>query len=263
LLQSQDSIRVLVRQEDQAERFRQLGAEAVVGDLLQPETLARVVEGMDVVVHLAAFFRGATEAQTEAVNLDGTATLLRSVQEAGVGRLIFSSTTLVYGRGRGRPAREDDELQSPLENAYPRSKLAAERLLMGGTAGQGPGLTILRLAFVYGEGDPHLAEAVRFASARPAQMRFHMVHHADVAQAVHLALQKPGAVGKVYNVADNGPVPYGEIFELNGQPIPEANRTLPVEDPWEGILDTTCIQKDLGFHPIYPSVYAAQKAGAL
>jgi nucleoside-diphosphate-sugar epimerase len=125
MLQSDDSIRVLVRQEDQAERFRQMGAEAVVGDLLQPETLARAVEGVDAVVHLAAFFRGATEAQTEAVNLDGTATLLRAVQQAGVGRLIFSSTGLVYGRGRGRPAREDDDLQSALENAYPRSKLAA------------------------------------------------------------------------------------------------------------------------------------------
>jgi nucleoside-diphosphate-sugar epimerase len=135
--------------------------------------------------------------------------------------------------------------------------------LLDGTSEQGPGLTILRLAFVYGEGDPHLAEAVRFASARPAQMKFHMVHHADVAQAVLLALQNPSAVGKVYNVADDEPVTYGEIFEINGQPIPEANRALPVEDPWEGILDTTCIQKDLDFHSIYPSVYAAQKAGAL
>jgi nucleoside-diphosphate-sugar epimerase len=263
LIQSQDTIRVLVRQEDQAERFRQMGAEAVVGDLLKPESLARAVGDVDIVVHLAAFFRGATEAQTEAVNLDGTTALLHAVQEAGVQRLIFSSTCLVYGPGRGRPAREDDEPVGPLENAYPRSKLAAERLLLRDTAAQSPGLTILRLAFVYGEGDPHLAEGVRFATARPAQAKLHMVHHADVGQAVQLALRNPDAVGKIYNVADEQPVTYTEILELNGKPVPEANRNMPVENPWEGISDITCIQKELGFHPIYPSVYAARDAGAL
>jgi nucleoside-diphosphate-sugar epimerase len=102
----------------------------------------------------------------------------------------------------------------------------------------------------------------------------HIVHHADVAQAIRLTLDKPhvGAerrwrlsdtVGQIYNVADDMPIPISEIRQWSGTGASDVDESAVVDDPWEGIVDTTKIKNELGFQPIYPSFYEAQKRNAL
>jgi nucleoside-diphosphate-sugar epimerase len=259
MLQQGYGVRVLVRQEEQANTFRRQGAEAVIGDLLAPGSLLPAVAGVQGIVHLAAFFRDASPAQAQAANVEGSLALAQAARQAGVSRFIYASTNLVYGPGRGRPAQEDDQPQPPSSSAYPMSKRLAEQALLALDLN----LCILRLAFVYGEGDPHLVEAVRWALGWPAAKRLHMLHHADMAQAVRLALESPGAAGKIYNVADDQPVTAAEILRINGQAATEEMEAKALEDPWEGVVDTRRIRQELGFAPIYPSVYAAIQANAL
>ncbi len=262
LLAQDEAVRVLVRNEEQAESFREHGAEAVVGDLTKPETLIEAVSGVEAIVHLAAFFRGATAAQARETNLDGTLALARAARQAGVPRFIYISTNLVYGPGRGRPTREEDEPRPPADRAYPVSKLAAEQELQELFADGNADLSILRLAFVYGEGDPHLREAINLMRGRPLTKRLHLVHHADVGKAIILSLQKPQRGLKIYNVADDTPIAFSEIQRLNG--IAESSTTGAIDsDPWEGIVDTAKIKAELGFCPTYPSVYEAERANAL
>jgi nucleoside-diphosphate-sugar epimerase len=92
--------------------------------------------------------------------------------------------------------------------------------------------------------------------------RLHLVHHADVAQALLRGLWADSTAGEIYNVADDAPVTALELLTLNGaQPAADAaSRTN--DHPFDGIVDTTKIRKDLGFRPIYPSVYSARDAGA-
>lgn len=258
LLQRGDKVRVLVRQAERAEFLRQHGAEVVVGDLLQPETLTQAVTGVEAVIHLAAFFRGATPEETWSVNQEGTLALAQAALLAHVPRFVFASTTRVYGPGRGRPAREDDPSQP--DHAYPESKAAAEQALLH-LHSRGLGLRIVRLAFVYGEGDSHLADIVGWLRGWNPAKRLHMVHHADVAQALMLALDTPGIDGRIYNAADDEPATAADLLTYLNEPIPQ--ETPPLDDPWEGIVDTTRIQNELGFHPIYPSFQAARDAGAL
>ncbi len=259
MLQQGYGVRVLVRQEEQANTFRGQGAEAVIGDLLAPDSLLPAVAGVQGIVHLAAFFRGASPAQAQAANVEGSLALASAAQQAGVSRFIYASTNLVYGSGRGRPAREEDQLQPASGSAYPQTKRLAEQALWTLDLN----LCILRLAFVYGEGDPHLAEAAGWALGWPAAKRLHMLHHADVAQAVRLALEKSEAAGKIYNVADDQPLTAAEILRINGQTATEEMEAKALEDPWEGVVDTRRIRQELGFAPIYPSVYAAMQANAL
>jgi nucleoside-diphosphate-sugar epimerase len=259
MLELRDRVRLLVRTEEQAETFRQQGAEAVIGDLLEPDSLLPAVAGVQAIVHLAAFFRGASPAQTRAANVEGTLALAQAAQQAGVSRFVYASTNLVYGSGRGRPAREEDQPQPSPDSAYPQTKRLAEQALQALNLD----LCILRLAFVYGEGDPHLAEAARWALTWPPAKRLHMLHHADVAQAIRLALEKSEAFGKIYNVADDRPVSAAEILRINGQVAIEEMEAKVPEDPWEGIVDTGRIRRELAFSPIYPSVYAAIDANAL
>src|SRR5215208_4820210 len=137
LLADGAATRVLVRSEEAAESLRRRGADAVV--------------------HLAAAFRGVPDEEAIAVNQTASLDLARSAIAAGVSRFVLASTNLVYGPGRGRPARESDPV-SPA-GAYPESKVAAEDGLRGLWQSDGLGLRVVRLAFVYGERAPHLAES--------------------------------------------------------------------------------------------------------
>jgi nucleoside-diphosphate-sugar epimerase len=188
----------------------------------------------------------------------------RAAAAENIGRFIFASTNLVYSPGRGRPAREDDELlPDGSYGIYPQTKVAAERALRELDRESGLGLRVLRLAFVYGEGDPHLAEAVRWARDWPAHKRLHLVHHADVAQGCLRALRADGIDGATFNIADDAPVSALEVLELNGEPAQADRSREATNDPWEGIVDTARARAKLAFRPLYPSVYTARDAGAL
>lgn len=262
LLQAGERVKVLARDAGRAGFLRERGAELVVGDLRDPEALDRAVAGVEVVIHLGATFRGGV-AEEEVVEVNRTATdaLARAVLAAGVRRFVFASTNLVYGPGRGRPAQEDDP-PAPA-GAYPASKVAAEEGLLALHRSDGLDVRIVRLAFVYGDGDPHLAESLRWAGAWPSHKRLHLVHHADVAQALVLAARAEGVDGRTFNAADDAPVTALELHRLNGVPVPDGAEARTLEDPWEGIVDSTTIRRVLGFRPVHPTVYAAAAAGAL
>src|SRR5690242_8833860 len=94
LLERGDDVRVLLRQEAQAESLARRGAEPIIGDLLQPETLIEAAAGVDAVLHLAAFFRGATELEARSINQDGTLALAKAARLGGASKFIHISTSL-------------------------------------------------------------------------------------------------------------------------------------------------------------------------
>lgn len=261
LLQRGDTVRVLARNPESATALQAQGADIAGGDLTDTGSLAQAVADMDAIVHLAAFFRGATPEQALAVNLDGAIAMAQAALDEKVPRLVFVSTNLVYGPGQGVRFREQDPPHPA--SAYPKSKLAAEQALLALHQTHGLALRIVRLAYVYGDGDPHLSEGLRwFRSWNPSQ-EMHMVHHADVAQAIALVLDANGIDGQIYNVGDDEPVTAGDIMRLLDEEIaPDAARR-PIDPAFQQLVDTSKIRHDLGFRPIYPSLHDAEAAGAL
>ena len=269
-----DQVRVLVRTPEAAERFEALGAQAVVGDVADAAARRRALDGAALVVNSAATFRneGVTPADMYAVNRDAAVALARDSAQAGVRRFVQVSTGLVYGPGIGRPAREDDPLRAAAtgaddrRGAYPASKREAEDQLRELSTQLGLDIVTLRLPFVYGEGDPHIENILPLYGNRAAHEQTAMVHHADVAQAVHGALRatRAGASYTAYNIAGDGGSTVFELFELVGQQLDlEKTAGHTVDDPWFGILDTTRAYRELGFRPIYPTARAAWRDGAL
>ena len=128
LLEQEDSVRVFVLPTESTESLQQMGAEVVRGNLLQRETVAEAVKGVDAVIHLAGLLSGSPDSETHEVNLGGTETLALEAISAGVSRFIFSSTGMIYGPGRNRPFRESDP-PNPPNKSYPLSKAAAEARL--------------------------------------------------------------------------------------------------------------------------------------
>jgi nucleoside-diphosphate-sugar epimerase len=262
LLADAAQTRLLVRDASAVEGLRQRGAEVVEGDLRDPEAVRRAVKGVDRVVHLAAAFRGVADQEVAtAINQAATIDLARASLAGDTGRFVFASTTLVYGHGRGRPAHESDPLAPA--HSYPKAKAAAEETLRELWRTEGLGLRILRFAFVYGEGDPHLAESLMWARTWPAHKRLQLVHHADVGQGLLRGLRADGIDGMTFNIADDAPVTALELHRINGELVPEGAASRPLDDPWEGITDTTAARETLGFRPIFPTMYAAKDAGAL
>ncbi|MEV7085185.1 NAD(P)-dependent oxidoreductase [Streptomyces sp. NPDC093085] len=257
-----EQVRVLVRDAARGERFAELGAQVAVGDLRDEEALGTALAGVDAVVNVAAAFRGVPDEEAWAVNRDAAVALGRAAQTSGVERFVQVSTSNVYGSGRGRPLTEEDESRpgGAMWGAYPASKAEAERELLALTSLD---VRIGRLPFVYGEGDPHLADCLHWAARWAPHQRLHMAHHADVAQGLMRLLYAPGIAGRIYNIADDAPVTTVELYQLNGVEVPAGLDEFPDPDPWFGIMSNQRIRRELGFRPIYPSAWTARDAGAM
>lgn len=250
-------VKALVR--DSARSAALLGnqIEFVEGDLLNPDSLVLAVQGAAAVVHCAAFFRGATPEQAHAVNERGTQHLASAARYANVERFVFLSTGLTYGPNSGRLADEDDAC-NPVD-AYPLSKLAAEKMLLGM---EGVDVRILRLPFVYGDGDPHIEEAIPFMRGFPPSQRMSIGHHVDVAQAVSRLLDAASPSHRIYNVVDDEAPVLAALFAAVGQPPPDgtsAERALA----FSALLDGRRIREDLKFKPVFPRLEDAIRENAL
>lgn len=255
LVQHGHTVHALVRDPARATDLSAHGIHLITGDLMQPDSLRAAVNGVEAVVHCAAFFRGATPEEAHAVNNQGTQHLAQAARAAGVGRFVFTSTGLVYGPNGGVPAHEDDAC-APID-AYPQSKLAAERLLL---AIEGLDVRILRLPFVYGDGDPHIEDVVPFMRTFPPAQRMSIGHHADVAQAVIRLLEAPSPAHRLYNVTDDEAPDLATLFASVGQPPPDGT------DPerakaFAAVMDGRRLREDLGFQPLYPRLADAVRAG--
>jgi nucleoside-diphosphate-sugar epimerase len=110
---------------DDGELVRQV--EHVQADVRDERACRRLVGGAEALVHAAAalpILASATEIRS--VNVDGTATVLGAARESGVRRVVFVSSTAVYGVPERHPIREDDPLVGV--GPYGESKIEAEEV---------------------------------------------------------------------------------------------------------------------------------------
>jgi nucleoside-diphosphate-sugar epimerase len=97
------------------------------GDIRDEAACRELVDGARILVHAAAALpiRGSRD-EIRSVNVDGTLTLLAAAAEAGVRRVVFVSSTAVYGVPEKHPIEEDDPLQGV--GHYGESKIEAEEI---------------------------------------------------------------------------------------------------------------------------------------
>ncbi|MFN8662345.1 MAG: NAD(P)-dependent oxidoreductase [Thermomicrobiales bacterium] len=226
------------------------GVTSVEGDLLDPASLTRAVTGVSTIIHLAAVFRSPDTELIWKSNLDATRNLIAATRAHAPGaRFIMASTSNIYNIDSPRPGREDDAAAPA--HAYPASKLAAENELRD----SGLNWSIQRFGFVYGDRDGHLEalpQLVTRAGWHPAQ-RMSLIHHRDIATAMHLALT--GALdGRIVNVVDEAPTSIYELTALTGETM--APSAEPLANPWHLHVDGS-LGRSLGFQPTVRTVYQA------
>jgi dihydroflavonol-4-reductase len=124
------TVRALVRPGSDSAALEAAGAELRPGDVTDPETVRRAVEGCRAVFHAAALVpgSGASEEEFHRVNAEGTRNVLAAALGAGVARAVHVSTVNTLG---GEPGTVTDESAGPPvqpHRGYDASKIAAEEV---------------------------------------------------------------------------------------------------------------------------------------
>lgn len=138
-------------------------ATRLVGDLADLRRMASALDGAGVLVHTAALHAPQVglepDAEFERVNVQATRALVEAAVRAGVRRVLYTSTTALYGAGSTEgPAEWVDEDTVPRpRTVYHRTKLAAETLLEELAARHRLSLTILRVGRCFDEPPPLMA----------------------------------------------------------------------------------------------------------
>jgi len=130
LLERGDQVRALARA---ASTVRELDVEIVRGDLRDPDSLARAVQGCGVVFHVAADYRlwARQERELFQSNVDGTRNLLTAARDAGLERVVYTSTVGCIGIPSDGLGREDVGIRGDeMTGAYKRSKFEAEQVAL-------------------------------------------------------------------------------------------------------------------------------------
>lgn len=190
------------------------------GDLRDEAVRARVVRGVDHVVHTAAQLDAAADpAQLAASNTDVVVRLYEAAEAARVKRFVHMSTSMLYAQRQVQPLTEESAVAP--RGPHGLSKHGAEAFLRGRGASAGPAWTILRAAPVYGRRGRHFAAVLLAVGPilglglplvpRPrGGPRHTFVHAEDVARALLFALRRDQTAGQIYNVADEDPLPLGD-----------------------------------------------------
>ena len=127
-------LRLLVRPTSDTRNVDDVRADRVTGDLLQPESLQKLISGCDAVFHVAADYRlwtrnAGDERAMYRCNVDGTRALIHAAAGAGIRRLVYCSSVATMGfTGNGHPADENSPVHlKDMIGAYKRSKFLAEQ----------------------------------------------------------------------------------------------------------------------------------------
>lgn len=222
-------IRALVQPGHDISPIENLGCEFVTCDLTKPETVPPIVEGVDVIVHTAGKVGdwGPLE-EYKAINQDAVETLLEAVvaRNPSIGRFVHISSLGVYTWG---DHFGEDEAVPPDYigyDGYTSTKAQAELICQRYIDEHGLPIVMIRPGFMYGEGDRHVLPRV-VETLRSGKMMMigngrkvlDNLYVGNLADAVMLAVEKPAAIGQIYNIRDERLVDRNEYISTVCQAI--------------------------------------------
>ena len=208
LLQAGHAVRALVRPTSSRMNLADPRLEIVDGDISDADSVARAMIGVRYLFHVAADYRLWARNPQDIVrtNVEGTRTVMRAAQRAGVERIVYtSSVATLASRPDGAPS--DETLQLAAANAvgaYKYSKVIAERLVEAMVAEQKLPAVIVNPSTPIGPGDVRptptgriIVEAAAGRMPVYVDTGLNLVHVDDVA-AGHVAALQKGRIGERY-----------------------------------------------------------------
>ena len=271
LLERGDEVRVLDNfSTGNRANLDDLDVQVVEGELRSYERVHAAVRGIETVFHLGALGSVPRSVQdpltSSAVNIEGTLNVLLAARDEGVRRVVYSSSSSVYGTRRELPVPESSP-PDPI-SPYGVAKLAAERYCISFSRVYDSFETVvLRYFNVFG---PRQSPFSQYAAVIPlfvtaiAEGRPITIHGdggqsrdftyvTNVVDATMLAAEAADANGRIFNVAAGSPGSVNDVADTIGRILgkPVEKEFLPprpgdIRDSW---ADITAAREVLGFEP--------------
>jgi dihydroflavonol-4-reductase len=204
LIANGEVVRALVRSPAAAAAVAALGAEPVTGDLADHSTLAAAMTGSDVVFHVAGVNRICPRdpAELYTTNVDGAATAVRAAADAGIARVVLTSSSAAIGERAGSVGREDSPHRGTFLSHYERSKFLGERAALAAADERGIEVITVNPSSVQGPGRTTgsakiLLYAARARTAALLDTSFSIVDVEDCATG-HVLAARHGVAGERY-----------------------------------------------------------------
>ncbi|HMO01848.1 MAG TPA: NAD-dependent epimerase/dehydratase family protein [Oligoflexia bacterium] len=236
LLSQGDKIRVLVRNEQQAEKWRESGAQIAYGDLLNQDALLVATKGIYGIYHLAALFRpsGAKNQLFYQVNRDGTSNIFTAAIQNGVSRIVHCSTVGVISRTQNLPATEE-EPYSP-NDVYQRSKMEGEKVALNFFRAKKISGVVIRPTMIYSARDERILKLFKMIKQRKffyvgkGDKWVHFIESSDLAIAFRKAMFAENLNGEIFHIAGREAKKLKEAVEIaaNILRVPPPKLHLPV-----------------------------------
>lgn len=208
LRQAGADLRVLVRSDSRRGNLDGLDAQIVVGDLMDEASLSAAMSGVTRLYHVAADYRIWAPDPSEIIrnNRAGTENIMRAALEAGVERIVYTSSVAVLPVSDDARSSDESRRLAPTEaiGAYKRSKVEAEAAVEAMVRTAGLPAVIVNPSTPIGPGDIRptptgriLIEAACGRMPAYVDTGLNLVHVDDVA-AGHLAAMQRGRIGERY-----------------------------------------------------------------
>jgi nucleoside-diphosphate-sugar epimerase len=249
-----------------------VGIQPLFADITKADELARLPREFDWVVNCVAS-GGGDAGDYRRVYLEGMRHLIEwlapaSRRDTGAPKIVYASSTSVYGQNDGAIVDE----QSPAEPATETAQvlLEAEKALLEGARDRNFSAMILRVAGIYGPERGHWFKQFLKGEARldgSGERFLNMIHRDDVIGGVIAALER-GRSGDIYNAVDDEPVSQRDFFSwlaaATSLPMPAGAPATP-EARKRGVTNKRVsnrkLKADLGYgfkYPTFREGYAEQ-----
>jgi nucleoside-diphosphate-sugar epimerase len=227
-------VRALARSERAAARVRELGAEPVMGELDDRDSLRAGAEGCEIAFHAAAKVEDwGDPADFERLNVRGTQNVIDACRDAGVRRLVHVGTEAALMAGQPLVNVDEDAPLRPDSVAlYSSSKARAEQLVRDA---DGLETVVVRPRFVWGRGDTTLLPALtgmvrsgRFRWVGGGRQLTATTHIDNTVEGLWLGATR-APPGGVYFVTDGEPVVFREFLArmLGTQGLTVPDKSVP------------------------------------
>jgi len=228
-------VRCLLRPERDVSVFQGSDVEVARGDLRSDAGLAKAVQDVDSVFHVAGRIAAPSPSEFDAVNVAGTARIARAVARFAPGCRRFLLVSSQAAAGPSLDGRPIDESAPPRPvSHYGRSKLRGELALRAALPDNA--WTIVRPPAIYGPRDqailPFFQLGARgFAPGLDGRgRRFNLLHARDVAAGLLAAATAPPAAGRVYFLADADGCSYADLAGVLARVFARRIRKIPLPD---------------------------------
>jgi nucleoside-diphosphate-sugar epimerase len=227
------NIRALARSSSDTALLERHNVALIRGDMTNNAAVREALQGVGVVFHCAAKVGdwGPVE-EYRAVNVEALRGLLDACRERPLRRFVHFSSLGVYAARHHHGTDENEPLPAHHIDGYTQTKVESEQLVMSYYRDHQLPVVVLRPGFIYGPRDrtlmPKLLENVRKGKFRyiggANKRAMNCIYVGNLVEAALLAVEKPEAVGQIFNLTDGEFVSkrrfFGTIIEGLGLPKP-------------------------------------------